>query len=97
MLGLGSALVLAASGEEQKAGPLALAVILVLAIACYFLFRSMTRHLRKVRTQFPTDGPPPTAAAPSPPDINAESDPAEPTAPTPAPRDRPASTDPPNS
>lgn len=44
---------LADSGEEKKAGPLALAIILVLFIACYFLFRSMTRHLRKVRTQFP--------------------------------------------
>jgi hypothetical protein len=49
---------LAATGEAAKAGPLALAVVLVLAIACYFLFRSMTRHLRKVRTQYPADPPP---------------------------------------
>jgi hypothetical protein len=49
---------LAATGEAAKAGPLALAVVLVLAIACYFLFRSMTRHLRKVRTQFPANPPP---------------------------------------
>lgn len=40
-------------GEAKKAGPIALAVILVLCVACYFLFRSMTRHLRKVREQFP--------------------------------------------
>lgn len=40
-------------GEAKKAGPIALVVILLLAIACYFLFRSMTRHLRKVREQFP--------------------------------------------
>jgi hypothetical protein len=44
---------LADSGEAKKAGPLALAVVLVLFIACYFLFRSMSRHLRKVRTEFP--------------------------------------------
>lgn len=40
-------------GEAKKAGPIALAVILVLCVACYFLFRSMTRHLRKVREEFP--------------------------------------------
>jgi len=45
-------------GEAKKAGPIALVVILVLAIACYFLFRSMTRHLRKVREDFPGDEPP---------------------------------------
>ena len=44
---------LADSGEAKKAGPLALAIVLVLFIACYFLFRSMSRHLRKVRTEFP--------------------------------------------
>jgi hypothetical protein len=56
---------LADSGEEKKAGPLALAIILVLFIACYFLFRSMTRHLRKVRTQFPVGSTvePPAAVA----------------------------------
>jgi len=47
-------------GESKKAGPIALAVILVLVVACYFLFRSMTRHLRKVREEFPADdGKPP--------------------------------------
>ena len=46
-------------GEAKKAGPIALAVILVLAVVCYFLFRSMTRHLRKVREQFPVDDAPP--------------------------------------
>jgi len=45
-------------GEAKKAGPIALAVILVLVVACYFLFRSMTRHLRKVREEFPSDEPP---------------------------------------
>ena len=51
-------------GEAKKAGPIALAVILVLCVACYFLFRSMTRHLRKVREEFPVDDP---ARRPAPP------------------------------
>jgi len=51
-------------GEAKKAGPIALVVILVLAIACYFLFRSMTRHLRKVREEFPGDDPAPSAPQP---------------------------------
>ena len=56
------------SGEAKKAGPLALAIILVLFVACYFLFRSMSRHLRKVRTEFPVGAPraePPAGGAPS--------------------------------
>ena len=52
-------------GEAKKAGPIALVVILLLAVACYFLFRSMTRHLRKVREEFPSDEPP-TAAGDEP-------------------------------
>ncbi len=48
-------------GESKKAGPIALVVILLLAISCYFLFRSMTKHLRRVRDDFPADRP---AAAP---------------------------------
>jgi hypothetical protein len=47
-------------GEAKKAGPIALVVILLLCVACYFLFRSMTRHLRKVREQFPVDDAEPT-------------------------------------
>jgi hypothetical protein len=35
--------------EAQKSGPLGLVVILVLCVACYFLFRSMSRHMRKVQ------------------------------------------------
>lgn len=50
-----------ASGEAKKAGPLALAMILLLAVASYFLFRSMSRHLRKVREEFPS-----TSRAPDP-------------------------------
>ena len=44
---------LAATGEAAKSGPLGLAVILALCIACYFLFKSMSKHLRKVREEFP--------------------------------------------
>jgi len=47
--------ILARTSEGQKSGPLALAVILVLCVACYFLFKSMSKHLRKVREEFPDD------------------------------------------
>ena len=46
-----------ASGESKKSGPIGLAVILILCVACYFLFKSMSRHMRKVREQFPPDEP----------------------------------------
>jgi hypothetical protein len=58
-------------GEAKKAGPIALLVILLLAVACYFLFRSMTRHLRKVREEFPED--PPTEPGDEPPSTNGPS------------------------
>ena len=45
-------------GENQKAGPLGLAIILLLCVACYFLFRSMSRRLRNVRERFPEPEPP---------------------------------------
>ncbi len=48
---------LLAGGESKKSGPIGLAVILVLCVACYFLFKSMSKHLRKVREEFPTDAP----------------------------------------
>ncbi|SOD75164.1 hypothetical protein SAMN05892883_4369 [Jatrophihabitans sp. GAS493] len=49
-------------GEDHKAGPWGLGIVLILCIACYFLFRSMSRHLRTVREEFPgdpADGPVP--------------------------------------
>ena len=56
-------------GESKKAGPIALLVIMLLAIACFFLFRSMSKHLRRVREEFPTDdrapAPAPTSAPPN--------------------------------
>lgn len=45
----------AKSGEGVKSGPIGLAVILVLCIAAYFLFKSMSKHLKRVRDDFPTD------------------------------------------
>jgi hypothetical protein len=44
---------LLADDESKKSGPIGLAVILVLCIACYFLFKSMSKHMRKVREEFP--------------------------------------------
>lgn len=41
------------SGEAAKAGPIGLAVIILLCVACYFLFKSMSKHMRNVRERFP--------------------------------------------
>jgi hypothetical protein len=56
--------VLAKSGEAAKSGPIGLAVILILCIAAYFLFKSMSKHLRKVREDFPKQEPEPPAEQP---------------------------------
>jgi hypothetical protein len=48
---------LASGGADLGAGFIAFVVVVALSVACYFLFRSMTRHLRKVPTTF--DPPPP--------------------------------------
>ncbi|HEU5267329.1 MAG TPA: hypothetical protein VFU35_11550 [Jatrophihabitans sp.] len=55
---------LAKTGEAAKSGPIGLAVILILCIVCYFLFKSMSKHLRKVREEFPSDARAPSAAEP---------------------------------
>jgi hypothetical protein len=47
--------VMAKSGEAVKSGPMGLAVILILCIVCYFLFKSMSKHLRNVRERYPID------------------------------------------
>ncbi len=47
----------AKGGEGVKSGPIGLAVILVLCVAVYFLFKSMSKHLKRVRDDFPTDPP----------------------------------------
>jgi hypothetical protein len=46
---------LAKSGEAVKSGPIGLAVILILCIVCYFLFKSMSKHLKTVREDFPAE------------------------------------------
>ena len=48
--------VVARSGEAAKSGPMGFAIVLVLGVACYFLFKSMSKHMRRVREQFPTQG-----------------------------------------
>jgi hypothetical protein len=53
----GPARLFASGDSDLGAGFIAFVVVVVLGIACYFLFRSMTRHLRKVPPSF--DPPPP--------------------------------------
>ena len=70
---------LAKTSEGSKSGPLGLVLILVLCVACYFLFKSMSKHLRKVREEFPAQLPPPPGARATAP-AEAVADPAEPNA-----------------
>ena len=53
------------TGEAGKAGPIGLGVILLLCIACYFLFKSMSTHLRNVRQNFPSTPPAPARREPT--------------------------------
>ena len=57
----------AKGGEGVKSGPIGLAVILVLCIAAYFLFKSMSKHLKKVRDGFPGEASEQQPTAPRPP------------------------------
>jgi hypothetical protein len=61
---------LLAGDDTQKAGPLGLLVLIILGIVCYFLFRSMSSHLRKVNTTFPVEANP---ASPNPASPNSRS------------------------
>jgi hypothetical protein len=70
------------SGEAVKSGPWGLAIILLLCVACYFLFKSMSKHLRRVREQFPRQPPP------------AHRESAQPAKPAQQPRDTPPPADP---
>ncbi|WP_153505509.1 hypothetical protein [Cumulibacter manganitolerans] len=45
--------------EWGKAAPTGLFVLLVFVVACYFLFRSMNRHIKKVPSDFRPDATPP--------------------------------------
>jgi hypothetical protein len=62
----------AKGGEAAKSGPIGLAVILLLCIVCYFLFKSMSKHMRKVREDFPVQGSDESPAPPSTADRPAE-------------------------
>jgi hypothetical protein len=53
---IAAARVLAGGDNDLGAGFIAFMVVVALSIACYFLFRSMSRHLRKVPASF--DPPP---------------------------------------
>jgi hypothetical protein len=53
----------APSGEAAKSGPWGLAIILILCAVCYFLFKSMSKHMRKVREEFPVQGKKPESPA----------------------------------
>ncbi len=44
--------VLASGGSTFGAGFIAFLIVLALAVASFFLFRSMSRHLRKVPNSF---------------------------------------------
>ena len=52
--------------RSVAAGIAGLAVILLLCIGCYFLFKSMSKHMRKVREEFPAQEAD-EAATPQPP------------------------------
>jgi hypothetical protein len=67
---------LAKSGEAVKSGPIGLAIILILCIACYFLFKSMSRHLKAVREDFPGNDAGATVAQPDQP-VDTAAPPAE--------------------
>jgi hypothetical protein len=44
--------ILASGGSAFGAGFIAFLIVLALAVASFFLFRSMSRHLRKVPSSF---------------------------------------------
>jgi hypothetical protein len=61
----GAHLRLLASGDSDLgAGFIAFVVVLVMCIACYFLFRSMSGHLKKVPASFDTPSAPTAPPAP---------------------------------
>ena len=78
-------LIVAKSGESMKSGPMGLAVILVLCVVAYFLFKSMSKHLRRVREEFPVDDAPEQSAVRAPRSAHPPA-----TAPAPNPSARPA-------
>ncbi len=68
--------------DTDKAAPLGLLVLVLLCVGCYFLFKSMSRHLRKVRDEWPAElpqspsgGQQPTSANPADPPAPENSEP----------------------
>jgi hypothetical protein len=61
--------VVLADSDSGKGSPIGLFVVLLLIIAVYFLYRSMSGHLRRLPEKFPADdrpgAAPPTGTAPS--------------------------------
>ena len=53
------ALPLAVDVAPGQSGPVGLLVIVVLCVGCVFLFRSMTRQLKRVPRSFDSQGNPP--------------------------------------
>lgn len=62
--GLHAAGLLASGDGDLGAGFIAFVVVVALSVACYFLFRSMTRHLRKVPASFDRPVVPPDSEEP---------------------------------
>ena len=56
---------LAAAAENREASPIALVVVLLLAVALVFLIRSMNKHLRKVPGSFSRSEKPPEPTEPA--------------------------------
>jgi hypothetical protein len=59
-----------ADSDSGKGGPIGLFVVLLLIIAVYFLYRSMSGHLSRLPEKFPgydqsTNGPPTGATPPA--------------------------------
>jgi hypothetical protein len=54
---------LAGGDSGLGAGFIGFMIVVVLGIACFFLFRSMTRHLGKVPSSFDAPAAPPSAAS----------------------------------
>jgi hypothetical protein len=53
---IGAMQLMAGGDSALGAGFIAFVVVMAMGVACYFLFRSMSRHLRKVPASF--DPPP---------------------------------------
>lgn len=56
-------MIVVAGADTDKAAPLGLLVLVVLCVVCYFLFKSMSGHLRKVRDEWPDSTPKPSTDA----------------------------------